>query len=167
MKEPNKKINIQYACKQEWESMKMINHKSRLCTNCNKEIIDFTNQEISNTEKIICGYFSLYQVHKIHKTLFHNKLSTLSLSLLSLLSIAISPKSLIAQHTIEKPESKNNFAGNIKISGIIKDRLNNEPIPSVNVIVKHKENVLTGVVADLNGKFSLTIDTTKNKLDQL
>lgn len=167
MKETKKKINIQYACKQVWESMKIIDHKSRLCTNCNKKITDFTDQEISTPEKIVCGYFSLHQVHKIHRTLVHHKFSTLSLSFLSLLSIAISPQNLIAQKTIEKSESKTNFPGIIKIAGIIKDRLNNEPISSVNVIAKNKENFVAGVVTDLHGKFSLTIDTTKNKLDQL
>jgi hypothetical protein len=147
--------------------MKIIDHKSRLCNNCHKKITDFTKQEFSTPQKNVCGYFSLHQVHKIHRKLFHHQFSTLSLSLLSLLSIAISPQNLIAQNTIEKSESKNNFAGNIKIAGIIKDRLNNEPIPSVSVVAKHQENFVAGVVTDLHGKFSLTIDTSKNKLDQL
>lgn len=147
--------------------MKVIDNNSRLCSHCDREIRDFSSQDKSVAETIYCGHFSLKQIHKVERQFFQNSFSVLTLSVLSLLGVTAIPEQAIGQTTIEQTKSDNNLQGKVKISGLVKDKVNNEPIPSVSVIVKYGDNFINGVITDFNGNFSLTIDTTRLKLDQL
>lgn len=161
------KINIKFACDKSWSSMTPVDSDSRLCTQCNKKIIDFSTQKISDPQKIHCGHFSLKQIKKIQRQITLKRFSVLTLSFFSLLGVVAPAEQALGQTKTEQSDTTKKSHGNITIYGVIKDKLNNMPLPFVDVVVKSGDTFLKGTMTTFNGEFSLSIDTTTIKLDQM
>jgi hypothetical protein len=161
-----KKIHINYPCQEEFNNMKVLNKKNRWCDKCSKKVTNYINENEISTIDSTCGLFSVEQVATIEKTSII-KSFVKPISLLSLLGVSFLPLNATAQETtnIVKQSSsfyaKENYA---LIKGAIKDHHSNEPLPFVNILVKHKDKKIAGGVTDFDGVFKISIDTNKYRL---
>jgi len=163
----NKKVKIKYACDQQWCLMTNLNNSTRHCSLCDKNIVDFSAKQDFDSNKIYCGHFSLGQVSNIQRQLTIKNVSVLTISLLSLLGVSVVSQPLLGQNPVEKAVLTQQKENSVKLNGLVKDKETNEPIPFASVIAKTSDTILTKTQTDFDGKFSLTIDTSLIKLDQI
>lgn len=161
------KVKIKYACDKQWSSMSKIDDMTNYCSFCDKNIIDYSGQQILEPQKIYCGRFSLAQVSSVQREFTMKKLSPLTLTLLSVIGATIEPQDIQGQTQTITKEIVNQKNDKVRLSGIVKDKTTNEPLLSVSVVVKSSNDILAGTVTDFDGIFSLTFDTTTNKLENI
>ncbi len=163
----DKKLKIKYACDQQWCLMAKLDNSTRHCSLCDKNIVDFSTKQDFDSNKIHCGHFSLGQVNSVQRQLTIKNVGALTLSLLSLLGVTVVPQQIHGQTPVTKTVLTQQKENRIKLSGLVKDKETNEPLPLVYVIANTSDSVLTTTQTDFDGKFTLIIDTSFIKLDQI
>jgi hypothetical protein len=164
------KITIPAPCEQKWSEMKSCG-LNRFCTNCEKEIIDFTYYSDAALRKVIeekggkiCGKFTENQLNRElvnlpKKQSFFGKFSAKWLSFYLLLSSPF--ETLKAQVTTEQSATwKTDSFDSTKniISGIVVDA-QNEPIPFVKIKLMELEKM---AITDMDGKFRFVFEDSTN-----
>jgi hypothetical protein len=160
------KITLPAPCEQKWSEMKSCG-LNRYCTNCEKEIIDFTyysdaalRKVIEEKEGQICGMFTENQLNREleiipKKHSFFGKFSVKWLSFWLLLSSPFEtlkaqvPTEQSATWKTDNFDSTKNF-----ISGIVVDA-QNEPIPFVKIKLIELGKIAS---TDIDGKFKFEFD---------
>ncbi|NHM08315.1 hypothetical protein G4D82_13890 [Flavobacterium sp. CYK-4] len=157
------RIEIPKPCNENWSQMTPT-ERGMFCSNCKKEVIDFThfsNYELAkriNKEQNICGRFLPSQINTELNFSNSNRIQKLAIffgfSSLFLTSPIFSqiPKpniEIVEKDSIEKIIPQNNY---IEISGIVADKTG--PLPGANIIQKNTSN---SVQADFDGKFVIKI----------
>lgn len=161
------KVKIKYACDKQWSSMSELDDMTKYCSFCDKNIIDYSGQEILEPEKIYCGLFSLAQVSSVQRQFTMKTLSPFTLTLLSAIGATIEPQNIQGQTQTITKEIVNQKNDKVRLSGIVKDKTTNEPLFSIGVVVKSSNAILASTVTDFDGLFSLTFDTTTYKLENI
>ncbi len=162
-----KKVEIKYACDENWDSMSKLDDLTRYCSVCNKNITDYSRQENLESEKIHCGRFSLSQISSIHREFPMKIMTPLTLSLLSVIGATINPQEVLGQDTPMIKEVMNQKTGKIRLFGLVRDKRNNEPLPFVFVTAKISDKIIEQTQTNIDGQFEMTIDTTINKLNKV
>ena len=160
------KITIPAPCEQKWSEMKSCG-LNRFCSNCEKEIIDFTyysdaalRKVIEEKEGEICGKFTKNQLNRELVTLpkkqsFFGKFSSKWLSFYLLLSSPF--ETLKAQIPTEQSatwKTENCDSTKSIISGIVVDA-QNEPIPYIKVKLIELGKM---AITDMDGKFRFVFE---------
>jgi len=165
------KIEIPKPCHENWQEMTP-SQKGRFCTNCQKEVIDFTqlsSSEISRrtkNSKNLCGRFTQSQLQQKYPFASHNKLSRLGIALGLGSIIAIAQPSFAQEkqnkkigvyqndtHLENEVTSIRKTNDSITISGTVTDN-ENLPLPGTNIIQLNTKN---RTQADFDGNFSIKI----------
>lgn len=162
-----KKVEIKYACDENWDSMSKLDDLTRFCSVCNKNIKDYSRQVNLESEKIHCGRFSLSQISSIHREFSMKILNPLTLTLLSVIGATINPQEVLGQDNPVIKEVTNQKTGKIKLSGLVRDKRNNDPLPFAYVTAKISDKIIEHTQTNLDGQFEMTIDTTIYKLDKI
>ena len=168
-------IKIPKPCSEKWNEMTPT-EKGAFCSNCKKEVLDFTNTShfqlakyLDNNKKI-CGKFKPEQLNKDILYSENNKYSKtgLLLGVSTLLSLSTPVFSQNKPPEILKVEQskigqKKHFTNekltdSIKFKGNISDI--NGGLPGANVILKKYSY---GVQTDFDGNFSISINTKELK----
>jgi hypothetical protein len=181
MKRTNYKLTIDNPCTESWTSM-TISDKGRFCSNCSKNVIDFSalsdNQVIhliENSNGKLCGRLNTNQVdrvieiqnlQKFDKTVFHLFAGLLLLSPIDKLVAQTTIKN--NQTILETDNSKIEVIADITTTEdqTIKDNLKNfikgkvynsetkEPLPGASISIKGKN---IGTTTNINGVFAFNI----------
>lgn len=169
------KIKVDYACSENWNDM-LPNKNGKFCLNCQKNIIDFTQQ---NSQQIVdylqqnqnvCGRIKQSQIDAINsqnallpKSTPRNRwFWTIGLGALLGISqpvLAQTNETIIQQN---KSDSKNTSTDveQITISGRVTDLNFGDPIPDVLITI---ENTEIKTYTDKDGKYNLTFDKDLDK----
>ena len=181
MNRTNYKLTIDNPCTESWTSM-TTSDKGRFCSNCSKNVIDFSALSdtqiihlIENSNGKLCGRLSKNQVDRIMEIQNQQNLGTTIYKLLAGVLLFTPSDNLLAQTTIEINQTvlqADNFNikndSNIKSTGdnLPKDSLKNfikgkvfdsetkEPLAGASIIIKGKN---IGTTADMNGVFTFNI----------
>jgi len=164
------KITIPAPCDQKWSEMKSCG-LNRFCTNCEREIVDFTfysdaalRKVIEEKEGKVCGKFTENQLNRELTVLpkkhsFFGEISAKWFSFFMLLSSPFEtfkaqvPTEQLATWKTDKRNSTKNF-----IAGIVVDD-KNEPIPFIKVKLLELRKI---AITDLDGKFKFEFDDSTN-----
>ncbi|WP_194768059.1 carboxypeptidase-like regulatory domain-containing protein [Tamlana sp. I1] len=170
------KIKIPKPCNEKWNEMSRT-EKGAFCSNCKKEVIDFTNMSnyqlakfLENTQNL-CGKFKNDQLDINISTIENNKYQKAGLLLGVLSSLSIVTPTFAQNKSNETIKSEQYQISKMPISNnnkttdstLIHGTVFYEEIglPGVNVILKGKSY---GVQTDFDGNFTLEI--AKNELNQ-
>jgi len=168
------KIDIPKPCHEKWQEMTP-SQKGRFCTNCQKEVIDFTQlshseiaRKIKNS-KNLCGRFTHSQLQHEYAIASQNKLSKLGIVLGLGSIIAIAQPSFAQEKQTEKVsiyQKDVHLQGEIAIANTTKDSIiikgivlyeNKLPLPGVNIVQKNTQN---STQTDFDGNFSIKISNS-------
>lgn len=156
-------IEIPKPCNENWSKMTPTD-KGMYCSNCKKEVIDFTNfskyelaKRISKNDKV-CGKFLASQVNTeldyskanfIQKTGIIFGFSSLLLTSQAFSQVTKPDIEIVEKDSIEKTISENNY---IEIRGNVTD--GTLPLPGANVFEINTKN---SVQTDVDGNFIINI----------
>jgi hypothetical protein len=162
------KISLSFACNEDVTKMKIINDKTRFCSQCNKNVFDFRDKNNLKLSEQVCGIYSLNQINKIRRKNFIENL-TKPISLISLLGISFFPLNIEAQQNTSSIQTNNNLINDsiFKVTGVVTDKENGSPIPLAKIDLLQNNISIQETLTDSEGQFSLSIDTTKYSLEQL
>lgn len=174
------KISIPSPCTVGWKNMQDTAN-GKFCQSCNKVIPDFSKLPdfqirsiIEQTEGEVCGRISLSQLNRIrvgsssesHSNAEENnsflKVAVLTGVMLSSISLsAATPEqspflSLPSIDMSVNVSETNSLIGDIEVSGIVVDQLNEEPIVFVKITVV-VEGKTYNATTDFDGKFKLML----------
>ncbi|PJJ07438.1 carboxypeptidase-like protein [Flavobacterium sp. 1] len=160
------KISIPKPCRENWLEMS-VTEKGRFCSNCKKDVIDFTNstdREILsayNKSKNLCGQFRESQLDR-NMIIPQKKSSIWMLVTTSVITFfGLGSQTAKAQESIKTEQTDKKqlndstaieFKGESPYHGIVYDE-NKIPIPGVNVMIKGTK-IITQTGFD--GKFSIS-----------
>lgn len=165
------KLTVSNPCQENWNSFTQT-EKGGFCSNCQKEVIDFT--QFSDQQLITyfkeqqgntCGKFSPRQLNRYHELVpivspkmglkqFKMALAACVLFLISKPAISLpnqpsSAAPMITQHQSREPIQAPDNNDPIKVSGKVVDEYG-EVLPAVSVILKGSDK---GTSTDIDGKF--------------
>ena len=157
-------ISIPKPCHENWEDMNTV-EKGRFCSNCQKEVIDFTKAGDSqiidslHSNKNLCGRFSSNQLNRSLKKTTTSQSNWIALAtltgFLSLVShkTAAQEKPIIVQ-TDTKSDSIKIAKDSIKNPKIIKGTVSDTdgPIAGATILIKGS---LDNTYTDFDGKFEI------------
>jgi hypothetical protein len=160
------KISIPKPCHENWLEMS-VTEKGRFCSNCKKDVIDFTNssdKEILyayNKSKKLCGQFRVSQLDR-NIIISKEKKSIWMISVASVIAfLGLGNQTLKAQESIKTEQTDKKqlndstdieINGELPYHGIVYDE-NKTPIPGANVMIKGTK-IITHT--DFDGKFSIS-----------
>ncbi len=143
------KITIQEPCHESWLEMTPT-EKGRFCSNCQKNVIDFTkasDREILmayNKNNTLCGHFNSAQLNRNimaqkEKNSFWIVAAASVIAFLGLGNQSVKAQEIIKTEQTDKKQASDSISlkptTKTKYSGILYDE-NNIPLPGANVIVK-------------------------------
>ena len=153
-------VKIKYACNRDWQSMSKSTESTRFCDGCNKDIKDFTlNKSINHGSS--CGHFSLSQISEVKKQFIFPRLGLYTVSILTVLGVSAIKNPIHAQETITKIQTQNDSVNHVIISGLVKDKEYDQPLPFATIEARTKDSLITKTQTDYDGKFMLQLDTSK------
>lgn len=164
------KIRIPEPCNEKWSEMTPT-EKGAFCSNCKKEVMDYTNTstyqlaKLLDREEELCGKFRPDQLNVEFSSVKNRKYpkASLLLGLSTFLSIAtpifgqnktaevlyIEQSKKVEKDSIDTKKQ----VKSILIEGMVAD--DDYPLPGANILFKDS---YIGTTADFDGNFSLTID---------
>ncbi len=172
-------IKVPKPCSEKWSEMTPT-ARGAYCSNCQKEVLDFTGKSNQEIERLVkqsknpCGKFRQEQLNVPILSAQNNKVSQIGffLGISSLLTLATpsygqdaTPKTFETQqfekvkrelHKIDKPNDS------IRISGVVSDT--HYPLPGVNI---HLMGTHYGTQTDYDGNFSLSVSKTMLKANPI
>lgn len=161
----DKKVNISFAC-DKWNSMSKIDEQNRYCSSCDKVIHDFSKSKQTISKDIYCGHFDLSQVDSIKNSFSFSRTGVYAISLLSAIGISSIQNKSYAQDfncNSEKKVDKNK----IVLNGVIKDLIEKESLPFVNIILLSDSKEIYTTNSDFDGNFCIEIDTLKYDINNI
>jgi len=171
-----KTYDIPKPCSETWNNMTP-EAKGRLCSSCEKVVVDFTNytpnEILLHLKKHpkTCGHFSKGQLEQVNKYIKSKRFSVPKLTgLFSIAALLGINSPTIANTTQPKIEYRKDSSwkrvlpkppvnDSITIRGTVVDE-NDLPLPSANIILK---GTVVGTTSDFDGNFELTISKIKLK----
>ena len=175
------KIKVDYACSENWNDM-LSNKNGKFCLNCQKNIIDFTQQnsqqivDYLQQNKQVCGRINKYQIETINRQNFNlqkSKYNHLAWSISFGAMLGFAPPVLSQEKNIFNTEEQANVnqADNKKsithtkiIEGVITDADFNAPLPNVTLSI---ENSTYSTTSNFDGKYSIAYDENVEKNQQV
>lgn len=169
-------LRIENPCHENWSQMTPMG-KGRFCDACQKKVHDVTtisNEELKDLYKLnagqMCGrvktkflteQFVAQQQNKqyIHylKTFCLAAIIGFGASLFTVKSALASNLNKLKNEYLTIQDSINL----VEIKGVVKDKENKELLPFCNVMLMKGDSVIVGANTDMDGKFSLKIDSRK------
>lgn len=165
-----KKIDIDYACSQDFDSMQEISHGVSHCSSCKKNVTNFASNKDDEIENQDCGLFHLSQVNSIKST---KSISFLApISLIALLNLTVSPlhgqtQTLDSIPRITHHDKNQPTENTIAISGTVKEGVKKTVLPFIEVVIASNGKTIMNTLTDAFGEFTFHIDSSKYDLSQL
>lgn len=175
-------LRIENPCHENWTQMTPL-EKGRFCDACQKKVHDFTSsskQELIDLYRLndghLCGrvkssflteQFVAHQQRKSYlqylKTFCLAAIISFGASLFTVKSALASNLNKLKKEYLTIQDSINL----VEIKGVIRDKENKELLPFCNVRIMIGDSVIAGTSTDMDGKFSLKIDSKKNPVFDL
>lgn len=160
---------IKFTCGKEWSSMKSVKSNISLCQDCNKLVKDYTKNTKSDFNlKTDCGVFHLGQVSSFKRSFNISSPQLMQLSLMTLLGLSMISSDGVAQsqdvNSIVNEKKQN---GQLKVSGQLINSQTKKPLQSGIVELYNSKQMIAVVITDHQGRFSLSIDTIVNEINNL
>lgn len=169
-------LRIENPCHENWEQMTPL-EKGRFCDACQKKVHDFTNssnEELINLPKLndrhLCGrvktsFLTEQFVAHQQKKQYLQYLKTFCLAaIIGFGASLFTVKSAVASNLNKLKNEYLAIQDSIKfveIKGVVRDKENKELLPFCNVMLMKGDSVIVGVTTDMDGKFSIKIDSKK------
>ena len=168
-------IKIPNPCNEKWSEMTPI-EKGAFCSNCKKEVFDFTNKcnyqlaKFLDTDRKLCGKFKPEQLNRDISSLENTKYSKtgLLLGVTTLLSLSTPIFGQNKLHQVIKTEQSDlvntdientqKLTDSIQLKGNVFDQ--NGGLPGANIFFKGQSY---GVQTDFDGNFSINIEKKEIK----
>jgi hypothetical protein len=169
-------LRIENPCHENWSQMTPL-EKGRFCDACQKKVHDFTSsskQELIDLYQLneghLCGrvktaflteQFVTYQQNKnyLHylKTFCLAAIIGFGASLFTVKSALASNLNKLKNEYLTIQDSINL----VEIKGVVRDKENKELLPFCSVVIMKGDSVIANAFTDMDGKFSLKIDSKK------
>jgi len=167
-----KKVDLYYVCDKEWNTMDVVNDKTKLCQKCNECINKYSGEGIIDLKEDKCAFFSLNQINSFKRNITFKNTSILQMTLLTLLGMTYEKK--VEGNTLHQTELKiDNFSQKnkrkniLKISGIVTVKDKNIPLEDAIITIKKESKIIKVLYTDSLGKFNFDIDIKKTNLTEL
>lgn len=162
-----KKLN--FTCSKKWDSMESIDSDLKHCSDCKKFVKDYsklTKTDFDLTSE--CGRFNLNQINSFNRSFNISSPRLMQLSLMTLLGLSLSYSDLKAQNQDTDPKVKNKIQKDeLIIGGQLINNETKKPL-QMGIIELYNSDTMLGVAfTDNQGKFSLSIDTSKHEIKNL
>lgn len=169
-------LKIENPCHENWEQMTPMD-RSRFCVTCQKKVHDLTSASIDEIyelhkkqEGVMCGRVSgkllneqfvasqlKVQQNQFRRNFFLATVICFGSFLFSIQSsLAGNLYQLKNQFLIQQDSTQE-----LKISGVVRDKSNKDLLPFCNVMLMVGDSIIAVSNTDLDGKFSLKINTQK------
>jgi hypothetical protein len=177
MKTSDLQISIPEPCNKAWNKMSNVNG-GRHCNLCNKTVVDLTNKNSSEiieyvlkSKTPVCGRVDSLNVsrHHFNQSLFKK----LSLSIIAFLGFnsLFSNNELKAQNIVHTKGrvsvAEENDTARITIKGIVLEKNTRRPIDFASITLEKNGRVLSAVLTDDNGSFSIHLPIDKDTTGSL
>lgn len=169
-------LKIENPCHENWEQMTPMD-RSRFCEVCQKKVHDLTSASIDEIydlhkkqEGVMCGrvngkllneQFVAAQLkmnqNSLRRNFFLATVICFGSFLFSIQSSLAGNLDQLKDHFLIQQDS----IQELKISGVVRDKLNKELLPFCNVMLMTGDSVIAITNTDLDGKFSLNINAQK------
>ncbi|MDB4297159.1 carboxypeptidase-like regulatory domain-containing protein [Flavobacteriaceae bacterium] len=157
-----KKTSLNFTCSESFDSMENVGKNSKYCSKCNIIVRDHSKEaDISEITK--CGKYNINQLDLIKRisTLFNYSKPIALLSLLGLVTTTAYSDSKFEINPELKSIVKQNTT---TIKGKIVNNKTGEKLPFVEVTAVVKQEVIFSTISDINGNFTINIDTEKHSI---
>lgn len=160
---------IKFTCSKEWSSMKSVKSNISLCQDCNKLVKDYTKNTKSDFNlKTDCGVFHLGQVSSFKRSFNISSPKLMQLSLMTLLGLSMISSDAVAQNqNVNSTVNEEIHNGELRISGQLVNSQTKKPLQSGIIELYNSKQMIAVVITDHQGRFSLSIDTIVNEINNL
>ena len=157
-----KKVDLKYQCPFNTNDFSKSEKGSFHCDSCSKNIIDFRGKDNIKAKNGDCGIFHASQVNKVHRR-GHILQLGIAIPLVTLLGVSM-PNTVNAQNEEKVEQTINNT---ITIHGILRDKDTQETLPFANVLLYFKEMQIQGATTNIDGQFTMKVDTNDFPINEL
>ncbi len=172
----NMYLRIENPCHENWSQMTPL-EKGRFCDACQKKVHDFTTstkQELVDSYQLneghLCGRVKTsflteqFVAHQQNKNYLHYLKTFCLAAIIGFGASLFTVKSALASNLNKIKNEYLTIQDSIKlveIKGVVKDKENKELLPFCNVMLMKGDSMIVGTTTDMDGKFSLKIDSKK------
>ncbi len=169
-------LRIENPCHENWSQMTPL-EKGRFCDACQKKVHDFTSsskQELIDLYRLneghLCGRVKTsflteqFVAHQQNKNYLHYLKTFCLAAIISFGASLFTVKSALASNLNKLKNEYFTIQDSItvvEVKGLVRDKENKELLPFCNVMLMKGDSMIVGTTTDMDGKFSLKIDSKK------